>query len=562
MKKVLITLLLLFLCPLCSLKAVASNWNIQDGIKLIDEKKYSDAVRFFEGYVGSYPNDADGHYYLGLSYKSLQNLRKSSYHLRKSYELAGVTQDIVIAPNTSDLPDDDYMDIAQMYYEDGDYKQALTYVDMTEKINPDNHFANYLKAQIYYKQKNMAASKQYLNKALYGNPEYLKTDLAKALEVITVPPYDADYYNSKGLEYYYGANLSQAKVYFEKAVNMDKKRPDFYNNLGLACARLGEADTAKSNFKKAIFLNRHFAAPYMNLAKLEPKAAESYLKQAVKANPNNQFVYYELGNFYFDKNDYQSAIREYQNAITIDTKYFEPYFALAVCYSELGDYKSAMANVRKASELNNKSPELPYYLAKLCLLAHRPDEAMEYLKEALKKGENPVYYLELGKIYFSKEDYTSAQNCFQKALMLDIKLENEAELYNYLGLCDYKNHDVESSVYNLQKAVSLEPKNIMYNYNLSRVYKSRKNNAAAEKFQTAALTITPKSPQDYLDLATVYFDLNNPSVASKKLDEGISRFPKSRLLYEAKLRFFNSIGDEKSANIVREYIKANFTSAF
>lgn len=558
MKKVFLTIAV-FIYTI--IQVLAQNWDIQDGINLVRNKNYLEAARFFEGYTGNYPNDADGHYYLGLTYKELGHITKSAFHLKRAYALANITSDVKIAPDTGEIQDEDYMDIAQMYYDEGNLEQALSYVNMAEDMNPDNSQAYYLKAKIYSDKDNKDAAVKFLNKALQLNSEYLQSDLADKLNVTLLPAFDAQYYNRKGLQYYYGANLVQARANFEKAIALEPKNAKLYNNLGITYTKFGDIESAKSNFKKAIALNKNYNEPYLNLAKLEPKASEVYLKQALKANPNDQYVYYALGNVYMKRKDYKNAIKNFEKATAIDTSYFEPYFALAVCYSEMEDYTKAMAYVRKASELNNKSPELPYYLARLCLLNNRISEAQKYLEEAIRKGENPVYYVELGKIYYSKEDWSSAQNCFQKAVLLDMKYDNEAELHNYLGLCDYKNHDIESALTNLKKAVELEPRNIMYNYNLAQVYKSDSQKENYTKIIDMIAAFSPKTPQDYLDLAAVYSDRNNPHLALKRLNEGIERFPNSRVLYEAKLRFFESISDVKAAQETRNTIKERFGTA-
>ena len=137
-------------------------------LTLIKQNKYEDAKKFFEGYIKSSPNDADGHYYLGICYKNLNQMTKSSYHLQKSYELSKNIEKINVAPvNLHDeSTEDDYLDMANMYFDAGNYKKALQYADLMININPNSVNGFILKTKIYSKQNNPTQAKIYFKKAL------------------------------------------------------------------------------------------------------------------------------------------------------------------------------------------------------------------------------------------------------------------------------------------------------------------------------------------------------------------------------------------------------------
>ncbi len=88
----------------------------------------------------SNPNDSDGHYYLGVCYKNLNKMQKSAEHLQKSYELSKNIEKINVAPSYTydDSTEDDYLDMANMYFDAGNYNKALQYAGFMLNVNPNS----------------------------------------------------------------------------------------------------------------------------------------------------------------------------------------------------------------------------------------------------------------------------------------------------------------------------------------------------------------------------------------------------------------------------------------
>ena len=198
---------------------------------------------------------------------------------------------------------------------------------------------------------------------------------------------------------------------------------------------------------------------------------------------------------------------------------------LGISYVEEGNLSDGIKALRKASTASGaavKNPDMLYYLAKICVANANFNEAKKYLTDAIKQGENHNYYFELGKIYYSENDYSSAQNAFKKAMELDLDFELEADIYNYLGLIEYKNFDTEQAIYMFKKAIELDPKRAMYLYNLAQAYRSLGDKNAYSKEINAIANLKPRTVQDFLDFSTIYYDKKNTPVAIKVLNDGIS----------------------------------------
>ena len=570
MKKTIISLFIFF-----NLAAGVYASELTDGIKLLNTNKLNKACEFFKNYTDNHPNDPDGHYWLGYCYKRTGQDELGSYHLQKSFELSQTIEDIDIVEPAGFKNQNDYLDIALMYLENGEFDKAHTYCDMTIKLNPENAEAYIMRSKIYLAQGDKDNARAAAIRAIQYDNALLDSDTAREFDIVEIPPFDFEYYNSKGVEYFYKGEIENAINCFKKSLDMNFKNVVALNNLARAYIKLQNYDEAKSALKKArIFAPKYFET-YLNLAhiaKLESQRTDigdftrkkylrerqKYLNIAIKNNPNDKRAYLEMGNYYLEQRDFKEAIKNFETALIYDDEYYEAYLGLAIANLKSDNLQKALLALRNAGALNSRSDEISYYLAKMCILDNRFDEAKDYLEDALSKAENPEYYLEMGKIEYYKNNYTSARANFIKACSLDVRLKNMAELHNYLGLCYYHMKDLRKAVINLQKANELENNNVIYMYNLSLVYKTTRQNDLYEKIYNKIMNFKPQSVRDYIDLGTIYYDRGQSDVAKTILDEGIRKMPEKKALYSAKLKLLKSLGESEEEKKLKELMDKIF----
>ena len=570
MKKIIISLFIFFV-----LSSNAYCTEIMDGIKLLNSDKLNKACEFFKNYTDNNPNDPDGHYWLGLCYKRAGQNELSAYHLQKSFELSQTIEDIDIVEPAGYRNQSDYLDIALMYLENGEFDKAHTYCDMTIKLNPQNAEAYLLRSKIFLAQNDRDSARTAAIRALQYNNELIDSDIAREFDIVEIPPFDFEYYNSKGVENFYRGEIENAITCFKKSLDMNFKNVVALNNLARAYIKLQNYDEAKSVLKKAKILSPKYIETYLNLAhiaKLESQMSDignfarkkylkewqKHLKSAIEANPNDKRAYLEMGNYYIEQKDYENAVKNFETALVYDDEYYEAYLGLAISYLESSNTQKALLALRNAGALNSKSDEISYYLAKMCILDNRFDEAKDYLEDALSKAQNPEYYLEIGKIDYYKNNYREAIDNLNKAANADVRLKNAAQLHNYLGLCYYHTKELKKALDNLLKANDLEPNNVIYMYNLSLVYKTTRQDNLYNKIYNKILRFKPQTVQDFIDLSTIYYDRGQSDIAKSILDEGIRKMPEQKALYSAKLKLFKSLGDTEGEKKLKEVIDKLF----
>ena len=155
-------------------------WDLNSGINEYGKNPNS-AIDYFKYYINANPNDPQGYWWLGMSYlKSGDKLsaQKTMLHAyKKSYDYFNIER--------IELPEDeydnleDYFDMASMCFEQGNLKEADTYVDMMLKIDPDSSSAYFMKAKIALSMGKAQKAHEYMEHAVILNSSLLNTNLAK-----------------------------------------------------------------------------------------------------------------------------------------------------------------------------------------------------------------------------------------------------------------------------------------------------------------------------------------------------------------------------------------------
>ena len=142
-----------------------------------------------------------------------------------------------------------------------------------------------------------------LNKEqLKQRKEYLEKEIKEHLEkAVKLNPYNSEYseklaevYSSLGQQYLVENELSQARLNFEKAINLNSKKAQFHNDLGLVCKLEKDFRCAINEYEKALQLSQD--------------------------NQQMAIINYNLGTIYEDIGNINGAIKHYLLAISTEYK--------------------------------------------------------------------------------------------------------------------------------------------------------------------------------------------------------------------------------------------------
>lgn len=106
------------------------------------------------------------------------------------------------------------------------------------------------------------------------------------------------------------------------------------------------------------------------------------LRSVLKDDPKNVNALIQLGNLYFDIDQFNQAIETYSKALEVDPKNVDVRTDMGIMYRKKGDYDRAIAEFKRAAELDPKHVNSRYNLG-VVLLHDKGD-----IKGAIKAWED------------------------------------------------------------------------------------------------------------------------------------------------------------------------------
>ncbi|MGL5508468.1 MAG: tetratricopeptide repeat protein, partial [Microcoleaceae cyanobacterium] len=204
-----------------------------------------------------------------------------------------------------------YNNLAVIYCQQGNFTQAIEYLLIAKKLQP-NLPDIYLNLGVaYHKQNDLVLAMQYLQLALQINPNYVEAYLNLGLvykkqklfqeaiahyqQVIKLQPEIPHAYNSLGTVYEQIDQLELAIINYQQAIKINPNISDFHINLGLTYQAQNQIDQAINCYEKAIQLNFDQPKAHFNLAtalltkgELKIGWAEYEWRQSFIQKPGNQ----------------------------------------------------------------------------------------------------------------------------------------------------------------------------------------------------------------------------------------------------------------------------------
>jgi TolB-like protein/DNA-binding winged helix-turn-helix (wHTH) protein/Tfp pilus assembly protein PilF len=196
--------------------------------------------------------------------------------------------------------------------------------------------------------------------------------------------------------------LKVALAYFKQAIEEDPKYAQSYSGLADTYALLGDWQYAVMTPKEAF--------PKAKAAASKALELDSTLGEA-----HNSLAFVLDG---FDW-DFEAAGKEFQRAIELNPGYATAHHWYAWHLSLLGRYDEAIAEMRKAENLDPLSLIINADLAELLGLAHSYDESIRQSRKTIEMDPNfALAHNQLAQAYLQKHMYVEAVAELQKAVEL------------------------------------------------------------------------------------------------------------------------------------------------
>lgn len=187
-------------------------------------------------------------------------------------------------------------------------------------------------------------------------------------------------------------NYTKAQSQLSDAENLDPENPVIKNNLGLVFFVKNDLSKSENYFKTALALNPKYSDARNNLARvyIELTRYDDAIKelQPVIADLNYSAVekaYINLGLAYQKKGEINSAVVQYQKAISANRKFCPAHNYYGQALFSLQKYELALESFETALKLcNNNYEEAHYYRGLTFYKVGQTDKAIQQLQDVIK----------------------------------------------------------------------------------------------------------------------------------------------------------------------------------
>jgi tetratricopeptide (TPR) repeat protein len=347
-----------------------------------------------------------------------------------------------------------FIDVANYYFDNGDYRKAVTLYEKVDEgtlSRKQKAQYNFNKGYTLVQGKQYARAKPYLNrvsddeeygsKAKYylGYIAYEANELQEAKEIfdqVGESP-EADEKLT-----YYQADLNYKLGNFDKAIT------------------LAQAQLTKSNRKEQSELNRIIGQSLFNQNKFGEALPYLLEYDGISGKLNNN-DYYQLGYAYYKQADYEKAIETFNKIVDGENQTAQnAYYHLGQSYIKRNRSADALNAFKKASELDYDATikeDATYNYAKLSYENGNPYNSVPaVILDFLEKYPNSDKQAEMNAFlidsYFTSKNYAEALKLLEKGRIKD----NEAvyaKVSLYHGLNLFNANDYKEAIKNLNNTL-------------------------------------------------------------------------------------------------------------
>jgi tetratricopeptide (TPR) repeat protein len=441
-------------------------------------------------------------------------------HLWRAQALAALgRQDEAVAEGRAAVAGDPtladaHLLLATIYRDTKQDNAALTEYDAVLKLQPDNVIALYEAGKLEAAHGNTEAARTLWQKVEQVKPDH--PDVHFAL---------AGLYEQRAAQATQAGNKTQARQWLDQAITEYNTAIQQHAGSADALYHLGKLQEDKGDWRQA-------EARYAAAVKTDPNQVEArqglvrvMLKQpgrdddALKAAqdfrkyaPNDARALLLLGQVFLFRNDPNSALTQYDQALRLQPGSPEAYYGLGRAYQLRGDPTNAQRNYQAALAAQPGYPAALTGQGDLGVDGGQYGAAQEYYNQALQSDPNYApAYVGLGRARdrLSVTDNKLAEEA-RKALLTAADLDpTAAEPHFYLGEFYAERALWGQAVTEYKRASSLRPSWAMPQFRLGQVYLSQKASAEALAAYQQATKLDPQMIEAWFGLGQAERDIPN-----------------------------------------------------
>ncbi len=266
---------------------------------------------------------------------------------------------------------------------------------------------------------------------------------------------NAELYYQRGQVFFDMGNTKEALYNIKQAIDFNDKQVKYYIFEADVFFSRGETTLAFNALQQAISKDSKSEEAYLKIAELsldlqDYKRCVENAQKVIKLNKLNAKAFFIRGWAMKETGDTIQAVKDYKKAIELKSDYEQPFEELGLLYAIKGD-GLAVDYLKSTIKINPKNTHAMYALAMFYQDHDAIQQALDMYQQILKiDGSNADAIHNVGWInYKYKEDYTTALDCFSKAIRIDSSFYqawyNRGKTYEKLGRMSEAKADLEKA---------------------------------------------------------------------------------------------------------------------
>jgi tetratricopeptide (TPR) repeat protein len=246
----------------------------------------------------------------------------------------------------------------------------------------------------------------------------------------------------------YAKTIDDATRRFQEMEQIKKTIDEvFYSKIkllveqGIQLAESVNFGESFKNFESAININESIKSP------------EFKNRIAIKYEYKLKLI--EKAKLELEKRSYDTAIKDCNKAIELDSTFIEAYYYIGIVNNEKEDYTTAIEYFKKAIDLHPNHAKAWNHMGFSNEKLDQFDQAIDSYKIAV--GFDSTYTLahyNLANAYKHEKQYNKAIESYKKATEID---PNYAAAWLFMGYAYLEKNDYHSALQNLEKAIDINP---------------------------------------------------------------------------------------------------------
>lgn len=400
--------------------------------------------------------------------------------------------------------------LGQLYIKASDDEKALPFYEKIIKLNPVNVDAYNNMGGIYRRLKRYDESIAILNKALSFNKNNseVKYNLGFTYKlmgkndeacdcfeyVISENPNDVLAYNHLGSIYATKKDYQKSISIYKRGLQVDPNHPILQYNLARSYVATNSDLDAFKAFEAALRAKpswKDAVKEYSALLNKYSRTKESceVIQKAINLYPTDGHLYYLLGKSFLVQTDYESAVKSFEKAISLDKTNPSYYEKLIFAYEREQKFDEGLEVAEKGIELFPNNIKIMREKVHLLFSAKKLNTGASVLKNLSELTTRDPHVKDLmGQYYICCDNKKNVALCFDKIRKLNPSYQNYLynAAYRYIQVEKY-----EEAVKCLKVFSASQQKNPLPLILLARIEEFKNNYEVAIEILKKALSMNP-----------------------------------------------------------------------